>query len=74
MPINQQDVPTDSSKMESDAEVILAENDVDLINALLIIGQLDPTEVDLTNGKPRWNEDQRDLIVKAVETVNDWQS
>lgn len=69
-PIDLNEIPTDSEIIASEFEVIACEDGVDLANVALIVGQLDALEV--VDGKPRWTEDQRLIIVKTNQALREW--
>jgi hypothetical protein len=71
--INPTDLTADPADYEQDAETFFAGDIEDLVDTVLILGQLDPTEIDLRTGQPRWTENQRKVIVKAVTKLPEWQ-
>lgn len=68
-----EDLPTDADTIASDTEVIVCEDNQDLANVGVILGQLDPTEVDHRTGQPRWTPDQMEIIVKLNSQLREWQ-
>jgi hypothetical protein len=71
-------LPTDPKVMASDAEELLASdvnavnvNALNSVNAILLLAQLNPTELDAV-GKRRYNNDQAVLILAASDLVQDW--
>jgi hypothetical protein len=68
--IDQVELIADETTVDSDTEALFGDLEK-LGDAVLIIGQLDPTEVD---GKmlPRWSPAQRELIIAAAELVGNW--
>lgn len=79
--VRTEDLPTDQAQLETDVEVFFADLDGQ-IQAVLILGQLDPTEVVVTKvpdsrierREPRWSAEQQDLIIKAKDQLEDWKS
>lgn len=76
MPLLSTDLPTDPDLIE-EASSTFVDNQLDdaqsTVDAVLILGQLDPLEV----GKdflPRWTESQRELIIKAGDLLGEWKS
>ena len=68
--IQPENLPVDPADLEQDAGDFF-EVDIDTcVQSLVILGQLDPTEIDLKTGLPRWTPEQMTVIVKA----NDWLS
>jgi hypothetical protein len=66
------DIPTDSEKISEDTEMLACEDSLDMANVGVILGQLDPTEVDTKTMTPRWDEDQRALIIKFNDALREW--
>lgn len=70
--LNLEDIPTDAELIGTETDGILTD-DLDYMgNAGVILGQLDPTEIDLTTGQPRWSEPQRELIIKFNDMLREW--
>lgn len=77
--VRSEDLPTDHAQLETDTEVFF--DDLGLsIDAIIILGQLDPTQVGAklegieVVRYPMWSEEQQKLILKARDTLEDWQS
>lgn len=64
------DFPTDPGQMESDV-LATFEDTEPLINAAIILGQLDPTEV--VDGQARWTSEQQKVIAGCQELIKDWE-
>lgn len=71
--IVQRDLNASESDLDEGASGLLNGDLEVLIDAALIIGQLDPTEVDTRTMLPRWSDSQRELITSARATLSDWQ-
>lgn len=69
MPKTPEDYPVSIGHMEDDAEGRI--DSTELVDAVIILGQLDPLEV--LDGKPRWSENQQVLIMRCVDQVAEWQ-
>lgn len=83
MGIKIEDLPTDESQLETDSEIFFEDAEAS-IGAVMVLAQLDPTEV-ITRAKnaeddspgvvvreARWTEDQQALILKAQEMFDTW--
>ena len=70
--INPTDLAADSADVEQDAQDFFSLDLDDSVTAVLILGQLDPTEIDYAKSEPRWNDSQRDLILKAGGILAAW--
>lgn len=67
------DLATDPADVEQDAaDFFDNEGTEQLAEVILILGQLDPTEVHLGTGHPRWTPAQMAIITKAQGKLNDW--
>jgi hypothetical protein len=64
------DIATDPEKISEDTEILIS--DIDMADVGVILGQLDPTEVDTKTMTPRWDEDQRALIIKFNDALREW--
>lgn len=71
--IKPQDLPIDIQDIASEVEAIVAEETEDLADVGVILGQLDPTEIDLKTGLPRWTPEQMTIIVKLNDRLREWQ-
>lgn len=69
--LNIEDLPVDSGVIAQDTIDNLDEME-DAANAGVILGQLDPLEIDLQTGLPRWNEAQREVIIKFNDELAEW--
>jgi hypothetical protein len=67
---NYEDLPTDTGDVEQTVEAFFADMEP-LCDAFMVIAQLDPTEVNLKTGKPRWTTRQQAIILKANTAVNE---
>ncbi len=68
-----EDLPTDIATIEREAVEFV--DDLGVLNAtdaIMILGQLDATEIDLKTGQPRWTDSQRALILEASEKLAGW--
>lgn len=65
------DLPTDIDVIADDvvSELDLQDDDT-LSNLGVILGQLDPVEVE--NGAPRWTNSQREIIAKMNGKFSEW--
>lgn len=84
MGIKLEDLPTDADQLGTDAEIFFESGD-DQVNAIVILAQLDPTEVvtvtkedgddspGLVRREARWTEDQQKLILTAQEMFGTWE-
>lgn len=72
--LNSSDLPTDAIVLEQDAQSFLDQFEApeEFVDVIIILGQLDPIEINLRNGFPRWTEAQRELIIKANDLVREW--
>lgn len=74
MPLVYTDLPTDPDQVEASASDFV-DNELDYVaaavDAVLILGQLDPLEI--RDFLPRWTESQREIIVKANDQLREWQ-
>jgi hypothetical protein len=70
--IDPKELDVNDADLENGADVLLAEEGEHLVNAALIIGQLDPTEIDTSSMLPRWTDAQRELISRAREQLGEW--
>jgi hypothetical protein len=70
--IKPEDLIADQSDIEQDAEEFFEQDIETLVTSITVLGQLDPTEVDLTAGLPRWTPDQMSLITKARGKLDNW--
>ena len=70
--LNYDDLPTDPSEIGQDTIDLIDESGETAANAGVILGQLDPTEIDHKTGLPKWNEGQRELIVRFNDKLSDW--
>jgi hypothetical protein len=67
------DLATDPADIEQDVQSFFDDNGVEpLVETVLILGQLDPTEIDLGTGFPRWTPAQMHVITQARSKVEDW--
>jgi hypothetical protein len=73
MTIEQRELAVSEADLDEGASNLLNLDMEVLVDAALIIGQLDPTEVDTTTMLPRWTDAQRELITKARDQVSEWQ-
>jgi hypothetical protein len=77
--VRSEDLPTDHAQIESDTEALFEDLGLS-IDAVIILGQLDPTQVgaklDGTDvvKYPMWSEEQQKLILKARDLLEEWQS
>lgn len=71
--ISYEDLPTDPSQVEGEASEFAEDSAQRLVDTVIILGQLDPLEIDLTTGQPRWNETQRASIIEAKTLLATWQ-
>ena len=65
-------LPTDPADIEQDSSDFFEQDIETAVEAVLVLGQLDPTEIDLTTGLPRWTEKQMLLISKAKSLLGNW--
>lgn len=66
-------LPTDPADVEQDAQAFF-DRDIDtLVQSMIILGQLDPTEINLQTGLPRWTPEQMKVISGARSQLATWQ-
>ena len=70
--LNASDLPVDESYIAQQSIDLTDATQESAANVGLILGQLDPTEIDLKTGQPRWNEGQRALILKFSDALAEW--
>ncbi len=70
--LNATDLPIDPSQIGQETMDLVEESVEGAAELGVLIGQLDPTEVDLSTGLPRWNEEQRSLILRFNDKLEEW--
>lgn len=66
-----QDLATDPDVVVADTSNFFSESSEETdVNILLILGQLDPTEI--VDGQPRWTKEQIEVIGEARGLVANW--
>ncbi len=70
--LNIKDIPADASFMAQQTIDMTDESAETAADAGVILGQLDPTEIDLSTGLPRWTDSQRALILKFNDALAEW--
>lgn len=60
----------DEGDIENEAEDLVNDSAQTTVDAFLIIGQLDP--LDTFDGKPRWTDGQRQLIMDCNEKLTEY--
>lgn len=70
--LDPKNLPVDLSVIAQDTVDIVEDTDESAADTGVILAQLDPTEIDLSTGQPRWTEGQRALILKAQDALTDW--